>query len=60
MEYVKPLLAYVTTIDFGHVTYMEEFVQTLANAGFVVLEDVLIKQSGAREQRMIVAGRAEN
>lgn len=42
LERVKPLLKFVTTIDFGAVTYVQEFDDMLAGAGFDVRECVVI------------------
>jgi SAM-dependent methyltransferase len=42
LERVKPLLKFVTTIDFGAVTYETEFDAMLADAGFDVRECVVI------------------
>jgi len=58
MELVKPRLKYVTTIDFGRVTYEDDFYHLLQRRDLSVLEDRLLKREWFRgEYRLIVAGR---
>lgn len=58
MELVKPRLKYVTTIDFGKVTYEDDFYRLLQGRDLSVLEDRLLKREWFRgEYRLIVAGR---
>ena len=58
MELVKPRLKYVTTIDFGRVTYEKDFFKLLRGRDLAVLEDRLLKREWFRgEYRLIVAGR---
>ncbi len=57
MEFVKPRLKYVTTIDFGKVTYEEDFYDLLRRKDLSVLEDRVLKREWYRgECRFIVAG----
>ncbi|MCB9792676.1 MAG: class I SAM-dependent methyltransferase [Alphaproteobacteria bacterium] len=53
-EKVKPLLKKVTTIDFGEVTYEEDFRNTVAEAGLELLELEVLKESGDRSYRLAV------
>lgn len=55
MEKVKPMLKTVTTIDFGQVTYEDEFLQTLQDAGLEVIENTTMKANRSRSYRLIVA-----
>ena len=44
MEFVKPRLKYVTTIDFGKVTYENDFTSLLEEKDINIIEDRLIKK----------------
>ncbi|HPQ60273.1 MAG TPA: hypothetical protein PLR43_02005, partial [Syntrophales bacterium] len=51
-------LKYVTTIDFGRVTYEKDFFKLLRGRDLAVLEDRLLKREWFQgEYRLIVAGR---
>ena len=55
MEIIKPRLKYLTTIDFGNVTYEKILFELLAEKNLSVLEDRSIKQTWfGGEYRMIV------
>lgn len=56
METVKPLLKRVTTIDFGRVTYEDEFVQTVAAAG-IDLEERVVLHAGRRRSGLLMTAR---
>lgn len=45
VEVVKPLLKYLTTIDFGNVTYENKLMQTFNEAGLTVLDNRAIADS---------------
>ena len=45
MEVVKPLLKYFITIDFGHVTYEQDFLELLQNNDMEILKHVPIVSS---------------
>ncbi|MBN2516965.1 MAG: class I SAM-dependent methyltransferase [Deltaproteobacteria bacterium] len=54
MEIIKPRLKYVTTIDFGTVTYEKEFYALLHKHALSILEDRLVKKAWFKgEYRMI-------
>ncbi len=56
IERIKPKLKYVTTIDFGKVTYEDEFFSLLQSKRLKVTEDRLIKKEWFKgEYRMTVA-----
>jgi SAM-dependent methyltransferase len=58
LEKIKPILTYFTSIDFGSVTYVEEFEKVLQEAGVVVVSSTRIedgKASRGRESRLVVA-----
>ncbi len=55
MEIIKPKLKYITTIDFGNVTYEEDFFALLDEKKLSILEDRLLKREWFKgEYRMIV------
>ena len=55
VEKTKPLLKAVTTIDFGRVTYLEEFLDTLRRGGVEIAEVADLKAGRARTFRLIEA-----
>ncbi len=57
MERAKPMLKKLTTIDFGTVTYEEDFLSVTAAAGLELEDMVELGSSGSRSYRMAV-GRA--
>jgi ubiquinone/menaquinone biosynthesis C-methylase UbiE len=55
LEFIKPKLKYLTTIDFGQVTYEDDFFNLLGEKELSVVEDRLIKKEWVKgEYRMIV------
>ena len=56
LERVKPLLRWVTTIDFGRVTYEAEFRNAVA-AGGLPIESVDVIENGARRSSVLVTAR---
>jgi tRNA A58 N-methylase Trm61 len=56
VERVKPLLRLVTTVDFGRVTYEEDFRAALA-AGGAEIEEVQTLDSGRRRSSWLVVAR---
>lgn len=54
LERAKPLLKKVTTIDFGRVTYEEDFREVLADGGLELVELTTMDSSGARSYRIAV------
>ncbi|MGC9324974.1 MAG: hypothetical protein ACP5G0_09550 [Desulfomonilia bacterium] len=44
IELIKPKLKYLTTIDFGRVTYEHDFLHLLQSKGISIVEDRLIKK----------------
>ena len=55
IEFIKPKLKYITTIDFGKVTYEKEFFALLDEKKLSILGDRLIKKDWFKgEYRMIV------
>ena len=55
MEFIKPRLKYITTIDFGKVTYEKDFLALLNEKELSISEDRLIKQRWFKgKYRMIV------
>lgn len=56
MEFIKPKLKYITTIDFGKVTYEKDFLDLLNKNRMSILQDQLIKKEWFKgEYRMIIA-----
>jgi ubiquinone/menaquinone biosynthesis C-methylase UbiE len=60
VERVKPLLKRITTIDFGKVTYEEEFLQVLRDARVDVLDNIVLGRLRAQSYRLIVGVPAES
>jgi cyclopropane fatty-acyl-phospholipid synthase-like methyltransferase len=54
MEKAKPLLKKVTTINFGTVTYEDDFRETVAAGGVELLEIETLATHGSRSYRMAV------
>jgi hypothetical protein len=52
---IKPLLKWVTTIDFGKITYEDDFVKTLSEAGLTITERKELYTSRNRAMVLIVA-----
>jgi len=56
LERIKPLLKTLTSIDFGTVTYEEDFRAVLERTG-VAIEEMRILNAGARRSGRLVVGR---
>jgi ubiquinone/menaquinone biosynthesis C-methylase UbiE len=54
IEILKPLLKYIVSIDFGLVTYEDEFLKTLDTAGLQVLETKELFANRSRTINLIV------
>jgi tRNA A58 N-methylase Trm61 len=54
LEKAKPLLGKVTTIEFGRVTYEQDFRETVAAGGLELQELVTMDKSGSRSYRLAV------
>lgn len=54
MEKAKPLLGKVTTIEFGRVTYEEDFRKTVDDGGVSLVDLVTMDTSGSRSYRLAV------
>lgn len=59
MEKAKPLLGKVTTIEFGRVTYEEDFRKTVDEGGLSLLELITMDTSGSRSYRLAVGAPKE-
>ncbi len=55
MERLKPMLRVLTTIDFGQVTYEDDFLETLARGRVSVVENQTIESRRKRSYKLIVA-----
>ena len=56
MDFIKPKLKYFTTVEFGRVTYEDEFFALLSRKGLRVIEDRLLSKEWFRgEYRLISA-----
>jgi alpha-N-acetylglucosaminidase len=56
MEFIKPRLKYITTVDFGRIIYEKDFLQTLQSQNMTVVEDRCIKKEWFKgEYRMLTA-----
>lgn len=56
LERVKPLLRRLTTIDFGRVTYEDDF-RCALGAGGVVLEERVVLHAGRRRSALLLGAR---
>lgn len=56
LEKVKPLLRRLTTIDFGRVTYEDDFRRAL-DAGGVAIDERVVLHAGARRSALLLAAR---
>jgi tRNA A58 N-methylase Trm61 len=54
LEKAKPLLKRVTTIEFGRVTYEEDFRRAASAGGLELTEVTTMKRSGGRSYRLVV------
>lgn len=54
-ERVKPMLRHLTTIDFGRVTYEEDFRAAIAAGGAEIVEMVTLKEGTHRSARLAIA-----
>jgi SAM-dependent methyltransferase len=59
LEWFKPAMTYLTTIDFGNVTYVEDFDEALHQGGAIAVGSKKIEDGmdveNARESRIVVA-----
>ena len=60
MERAKPLLGKITTIEFGRVTYEQDFRDTVRRGGLDLLELTTMDTSGPRSYRLAVGVPAES
>jgi len=60
MEFIKPKLKYVTTVDFGTVTYEKDFFSLLEGKKLSVCEDRLIKKEWFKGEYRMIATHIEN
>ncbi len=58
LEFVKPRLKYVTTIDFGRVIYERDFFQLLRGEGLRIVDDRLIARTWLRGQHRMIRAQA--
>jgi cyclopropane fatty-acyl-phospholipid synthase-like methyltransferase len=54
VEQIKPILHKLTTIDFGEVTYEEDFLRSVQEGGLVLEEMATLGRSGQRTFRLAV------
>lgn len=57
VEKTKPMLKKLTTIDFGQVTYEEDFLETVSSAGLDVIENTRLGGGKARSSKLFVGAR---
>eukprot|EP01134_Creolimax_fragrantissima_P006076 CFRG6076T1 len=59
LEWIKPKFSYWTTIDFGQVTYVQDFEKALSEGGCVTVSSMQINdgkaKKGVRESRLVTA-----
>lgn len=54
MEKIKPMLKVVTTVEFGQVTYEQDFLDTLEQAGVSVVEHKTLTAKRTQSYRLVV------
>lgn len=59
LEKAKPLLKNFTTVEFGRVTYEDDFVDTLRAGGFQLEELTVMNRNPIHSYRLAVASRAD-
>jgi tRNA A58 N-methylase Trm61 len=59
MEKAKPLLGKLTTIEFGRVTYEDDFRETVRSGGLELVELTTMARSGPRSYRLAIGVPAE-
>lgn len=55
VEWIKPMLRFVTSIDFGGVTYEADFRRALSDAEVVIEDQVVLHPGSARSSVLVVA-----
>lgn len=56
IDWIKPRLKYITSVDFGEAVYEADFFQLLHSSGFIVTRDRMLKRNWLKAQyRMIAA-----
>ena len=56
IDWIKPRLKYITSVDFGEAVYEADFFQLLRSSGFTVTRDRMLKRNWLKAQyRMIAA-----
>ena len=55
LERIKPLLRRLTTIDFGRVTYEDDFLRVLMDAGLAIEERVVLHAGRRRSALLLIA-----
>ena len=59
IEFIKPKLKYLTTIDFGKVTYERDFYELLNEKNLAVVHDRLIKKEWFKGEYRIIVTQSE-
>ncbi|WP_052507146.1 class I SAM-dependent methyltransferase [Desulfonatronovibrio magnus] len=60
MEFVKPRLKFLTTVDFGKVTYEKEFYKLLSEGNFSSCEDKLLKKNVFKGEHRLIITQPQN
>lgn len=60
MEFVKPRLKFLTTVDFGKVTYEKDFYELLNQGNFCSCEDKLLKKNVFKGEHRLIVTKPEN
>ncbi|WP_028575306.1 class I SAM-dependent methyltransferase [Desulfonatronovibrio hydrogenovorans] len=60
MEFVKPRLKFLTTVDFGQVTYEKDFYELLDQENFCPCEDKLLKKNVFNGEYRLIITRPES
>ncbi|MCA1743893.1 MAG: class I SAM-dependent methyltransferase [Desulfonatronovibrio sp.] len=60
MEFVKPRLKFLTTVDFGKVTYEKDFYKLLDQGNFCSCEDKLLKKNVFKGEHRLIVTKPDN
>jgi ubiquinone/menaquinone biosynthesis C-methylase UbiE len=60
IEFIKPRLKYLTTIDFGKVTYADDFIRLMKEKHMLITQDRLIKKEWFKGEYHLIITVPEN
>ncbi len=60
LELIKPRLKYVTSVDFGRVTYEKEFAELLDSTDIAITQDRMLKREWFRGEYHLIVSMPRN